>query len=63
VGGLASYNPSCLSLFSITCRTAQPCGLFDADTTIEYVLGMVSNARSIASLTISFGLVSIPVKL
>lgn len=30
---------------------------------MEYVLAMLSNARAIASLTISFGLVSIPVKL
>jgi len=35
----------------------------DVNTTIEYVLMMLNNARAIASLTISFGLVSIPVKL
>ena len=59
----ASYNATILCMLSITCRTNRECESFDANTTIEYVWGMATNARSIASLKISFGLVAIPVKL
>ena len=53
-----------IPLVSITCGNAVGCKTVDARTTIEYLWAMPpSNARSIASLTISFGLVAIPVKL
>ena len=50
-------------LISIACRNNLALKSFDASTSMEYVCTMPSNARAIASLTISFGLVSIPVKL
>ena len=53
-----------IPVVSDTCRNAAVGKSVDARTPIEYHLPMPpSNPRSIASLTISFGLVAIPVKL
>lgn len=60
---LASYKMTKSFLISTSCSKSQALKSVDADTTMEYVLTMPSNARAIASLTISFGLVAIPVKL
>src|SRR4051812_21410248 len=52
------------SLVSTTCRKARHGKSVDAGTAMEYLCVMPpNNARSIASLTISFGLVAIPIKL
>ena len=52
-----------IPLISSTCCSGANQRPVDARTPMEYLCLMPSNARSIASLTISFGLVAIPVKL
>ena len=52
-----------IPVVSITCAKAGKAAAVAAGNTMEYLWPMPSNARSIASLTISFGLVAIPVKL
>src|SRR3954470_1017695 len=54
-----SKNPA----VSMTCGRGARHSTVEAGATMEYLSAMPSNARSIASLTISFGLVAIPVKL
>ena len=60
---LASYTETGIFWISITYCRNYAVESIAANKTIDYLLAMPSNARCIASLTISFGLVAIPVKL